>query len=362
MQLAYGGVEFVPHPGYPEPNYFSGTNSRAFYRAYITGAHNHIAKMEILLNDSLTHTLNTPFQPGGTSEEGGTLGGVIPVQEIAVMFDSFYFSNGTSSIQVKCRVLAETQPGGAQQWFEHSYTVEAKNKNAIFSLQELEDGTFPGGQAGAATEIRMNQISHPYSFTWQNGWNAVTFADKLLGVNAVSVSAHANSVFFEDGVRPHNCPNGHIYALAADGSPSVQFMRNSAINYPWPPFNLPSNPSFNIVAHFSCDTTQGPIGGYSMYLYPYWNGYGEFLENQAFMGFNRVILVIHLLNLSSVFWGSLNNGKDIENARIDMMSGSAGSTYPITSSEILGDQYARFRRVYNPGNSTLLWWRAIPLP
>lgn len=356
------GVDFMPHPGYAAPGYFSGTNARAFYRAYVTSPHNHIAKMEILLNDIPTQTLSTPFVPGWGGEEGGTLGGLIPVQEIAVMFDSFYFANGSSTITVKCRVLAETQPGGAQQWFEHSYSAPSKNKAAIFSLQELEDGSTPGGQGGAATEIRMNMIGYPYSFTWANGWTGATFESMLLqDINTVCYVGHSNQLNIENGVRPHNHPQDDIYAMTADGTPSVEAMRVAAIDYPWPPFNPSGKPAFNIVAHFSCRTIS-TIGAYSTYLYPFWNGYNMFLEDQSFMGFKVGVYLADYLALASEYWGALNGGYRAETARLIMMNSPAGMHYGLSDSEILGDDDSRFRRVYYPGSSSLLWWRSIPMP
>jgi hypothetical protein len=50
VAIANAGANFIPHPGYPAPNYFSGTNSRAFYRVQVTAPHNHIAVVELYLN------------------------------------------------------------------------------------------------------------------------------------------------------------------------------------------------------------------------------------------------------------------------------------------------------------------------
>jgi hypothetical protein len=62
--LSCAGVSFVAHPGYPNPTHFSGTNSRAFYRATVTYPHNHISKFELLLNGNPTLVLDTPYIPG----------------------------------------------------------------------------------------------------------------------------------------------------------------------------------------------------------------------------------------------------------------------------------------------------------
>lgn len=363
--LSIAGIEFFPHYGYPSPVYFSGTNSRAFYRVQVTAPHNHIAKLEIYLNNMPTLVLNTPVLPGGGGGgEPGQGTGLIPVQEGAVMFDSFYYSLGTQSITVKCRVLAESHPGGTQEWFEHTYSAPAKNKAAIFSLPEFEDENgmyYPGAAGGGRTKAQLDIIQYPATTTWNQGWTHTTLRDRLLeGVNAFCFVGHGTP----QDIRDPN--NGIIYLskfdiLGEPVTPSIQQMREEAIEYPWPPFNSSGHPAINIAAFFSCDAISS-VNNFSLILYPFWNGYGQFLENQAVMGFSVGVQTVDTNALADTFWGELRRGKRAEPARAAMMNTEAGSHYNPGDSQILGDPHATLRRVYFPGPAMSLWWRPIPMP
>lgn len=268
VSLSYAGIEFFPHYGYPSPVYFSGTNARAFYRAQVTPPHNHIARFDLYLNDFPTLVLNTPVVPGaGGGGEPGQSTGLIPVQEGAVMFDSFYYAYPTESITVKCRVLAETHPGGAQQWFEHTYTAPSKNKAAIFSLFEFEDASgpfYPDSRGGYATQFELSHnFFYPSISEWDSGWTHENFRAALLqGTNVLFYNGHSfNGNSFYDG---QSTP-GMIYVpkfLYNPGypplsvSPSVEQMREDAISYPWPPFNSSGHPAINIAFFISCRSVQ----------------------------------------------------------------------------------------------------------
>lgn len=376
VSLSYSGIEFFPHYGYPSPVYFSGTNARAFYRAQITAPHNHIAKFELYLNDLPTLVLNTPVVPGGGGGgEPGQGTGLIPVQEGAVMFDSFYYSFPLEAVTVKCRVLAETHPGGTQQWFEHTYTAPAKNKAAIFSMNEWEvqSGPYwPDSVGGYATKMQLQEILYPNTTTWKVGWNDNDFRNELLnGTNVLFYHGHSTSLRIRDGT-PHNEETGKIWLPKFEynpgqppfpRSPSIEQMREDAIAYPWPPFNASGHPALNIAFFISCETIQD-VNQFTYTLYPYYNGYGKYLENQAFLGWRIKPKEWHAEAMATVFWMEMRSGKDIESARRAMMdSPIALLNYNGSDTDVVGDDFTKLRRVYNPSPApTLLWWRPIPMP
>ncbi len=288
------------------------------------------------------------------------------------MFDSFFYSYPTESVTVKCRVLAETHPGGAQQWFEHTYSAPTRNKAALFSLNELEvpgEPEWPGSTGGASTYHQLLQLQYPRSYEYSAGWTHQLLRDRLLeGVNVFCYVGHSNPDSFFDGVPvPNDSPiylskyQSNLPDPPIELTPSIQQMREDAISYPWPPFNTSGHPSINIAAFFSCRIF-GAINNYTYLLYPFYNGYGYFLENQAVMGFTVEVKLHHYSELANKFWLELRSGKSIGVARALMMATSAGQFYNLSDSQILGDDYAKLIRVYSPQPSASLWWRSIPMP
>jgi hypothetical protein len=52
--------------------------------------------------------------------------------------------------------------------------------------------------------------------------------------------------------------------------------------FPYPPFNTTANPPIDLVVFDSCLT--GSNDHFLTWLYPYFNGYGGYLEDQAIAG------------------------------------------------------------------------------
>lgn len=374
------GVNFVAHPGYPAPNYFSGTNSRGFYRASITYPHNHIAKFELYLNDQLTLALNTPVVPGlpGGGEEPGTLPGLVPIQEGAVMFDSFYYAFPNSTITVKCKVYAETHPGGSGQWFEDSYTVSVANKGALFGINDLENS---GGGAGAlAADSRLSVIGFPKTRTYHWGWTgSYDFPLHVNNSNLVYYAGHGTPTTIYDGVQSVQNDWGYwcgipIYARQMDGTPSVQAVISAKMGSGLPPFNSGSYgacPPVNIAVHMAChaENPNLPAGNtyFSSYFLPYWNGYGGYCENQGFLGWTIGTPVLDYYWLTTYLMDELIAGEKLEVARLRMivnmnLNATKHLEYDQSYAFVDQDVNTTLRRVYDPGSSIKRWWRPIDLP
>jgi hypothetical protein len=234
---------------------------------------------------------------------------LVPVQEGAIMFDSHHFANNGGTLTVTCRVTVQTIPGGAPVIYTNTYSAPAKNKAAIFNTYDVES-TF-GGDSALTTSFQLNSINYPNSMTAYSGWTAANFEARLAeDVNIVAYDGHGGPLNIRDGLLPPN--NGKIWALTADGTPSIQQMREALIpNGPWPPFNSPANPSFNLFTNLSCLTTSGSVSNFLIALYPMWNGYGKFCEDQAYFGFNVTTCSGEGRAMATGLYGALKTGKTI---------------------------------------------------
>jgi hypothetical protein len=285
------------------------------------------------------------------------MGGLVPVQEGAIMFDSHHFANSGGALTVTCRVTVQTIPGGSPVIYTNTYSAPAKNKAAIFNTYDVESAF--GGDSALTTSFQLNSINYANSMTAYSGWTASTFQSRLgEDVNVVAYDGHGSSLNIRDGVLPPG--NGKIWAMTADGTPSIQQMREAAIpNSPWPPFNTPANPSFNLFTNLSCCTTSGSVSNFLVTLYPMWNGYGKLLEDQAYMGFNVTTLIGESRAMATHLYGKLKVGDTIASATAFMIAQPDVTDYTY---QILGDGEARLKRVYYPGNNASLFWRPILMP
>ncbi|HRK20815.1 MAG TPA: hypothetical protein PLX06_03360 [Fimbriimonadaceae bacterium] len=379
--IEIAGVDFTPHPGFAAPNYFSGTNARAFYRAQVTSPHLHISKFEIYLNNFATLTLNTPYTPGmpGGGEEPGTLGGVMFEQEGAVMFDSFYYSYPNDSVVVKCRVYAESVPGVSGSWFEHEYSAPAKNRAALFGINDLEVTQPPLNLTGAAGMFAASHslaaIAYPKSLTYNWGWNHSIFFDRTgEDVNVVFYAGHGTPDAIYDGQQAtqneFGCSIGiPIYAYYNIPNPSIEADRTWHIGTGLPPYNSTGKPQFNLALHMTCNSFGSPNlpsgeSYFSRYFYPYWNAYGGFCENQGFLGWSLTLDVRDYYALSTLLVDELAQGEKLAVAMQVMIAGAPNShhNYAIGDALIDQDGNTTLRRVYDPNSSLKRWWRPIDMP
>lgn len=371
---ARAGVDFVPHPGYSTPLYFSGTNARAFYRASVTSPHNHIKTIKLELNDIETLSKTTPaMQTGG--EEGGGMMALIPVQDIAIMFDSrAYKLANNGNIVVKCKVYAETVVAGGSvggQWYDHTYTVPVKNRAALFALDSLENK--PECAGGAAALQRLSNF--PATLTANQGWTYSTFSNKIAeDCNVVFYAGHSTLTAIFDGQHltpePSSWLGAPIYAWATgtgSGTPSVEAMRFSQIgDVVWfPPYNMTARPAINFAVHMSCSTvTSGGASKFATYLYPYWNEYDQLVEDQVYLGWKVPVMTEDYQQLSDLLFLDLIDGDTAEVAArdtIESATNTAGSYVP-ADFKAVGDKDARLICVYNPGNTAKVPYRGIDMP
>lgn len=359
--ISLAGIAITPHPGYPKPNYFSGTNSRAFFRAVGTAPHVHIQKIEIYLNDIKTVSDHYPPPP--------TQGEVDPAAEAAIMFDSHYFSYSTSGIlpiRVKCVVEAVTATGQVET-FEEEYEnpIPARNSAALLSLEDIEAAASPVG----IVHSQLHSIGYPDTMTYSWGWTHSTFRSKMDGSNFLFYAGHGNPTNISDGQRKFTV-DGYFWqgdSIFANedvdpSNPHILGMRVDQVGFDQlPPFNSSGKPPLNLAIQFACNALF-PNGTtpFVSYLFPATNGYGTFLENQAFLSWDMNVPVsdLGLLAQEVSFW--LKRGFDIEFAKQKMEQ--VNLTLFLEKSFIKGDGSSRLRQVYDPGSSVKRFWRPISLP
>jgi hypothetical protein len=359
--LAQAGIDFVPHPGYDVPLYFSGTNSRAFYRASVSPPHNHIAVFELYLNDILTLQLNTPCVPGPRNP-------YLAVQEGAVMFDSFYFAYPLSTITVKCRVKAETYPGGSSEWFEHTYSAPSKNAAALFGYWQTEGMT--GGNTVAVATAKLGEVQYPCIGITYYGWTFDNYASLIAeNRNVVHHHSHGNALGVTDGCAIWSDPEGiwygnDIWGRQEDGWPSIEAMRIQQMGSGLPPYNSTQKPPINLAVHMSCLNVVGNESTCVTFLYPYSNTFVNYSENQSFISWRIKVKIADTAELTEHLFEALVSGlKAIETAQYMIDNAPTNNyIYEHDDAHAVADGEARLRRVYDPTSALLRWWRPIALP
>jgi hypothetical protein len=307
------------------------------------------------------------------------MSGVVPVQETAVMFDSFYYAYPTTSITVKCRVLVERRVPGSPtqpQWLEHTYSAPAYNKAASFGLDYLEEPPNPSYTLRQGATVHNNilgSINYPRSLTRNLGWTYSSAMNPKVGdnTNVFFYAGHSSPDWLTDGQHLTMTGSGwhgaYIWANATGGSPNLSAMRIAHVGQgsTYPPFNS-GTPAINIATLLSCDSVLGGISNFDSLLYPFFNGYGKLLETQCFVGFSSACYLDTYATLSNVYTHALVDGKTTGEAVAEVQGWiNTQYTAPLSNMRIHGlfDAATRLTRVYEGGGTAnLRWWRTIPMP
>jgi hypothetical protein len=357
--ICRAGVDFTPHPGYPAPNYFSGTNARAFYSAMPTFPDDHFDEGILLLNDEeVIHRYYVP--PPGTTVANG--------DSMAVMFDSNHFEHLTD-VEVKMKVRI------GSQWYEHTYSAPAKNKAVLMGLDYL-DGSSNVSYWGCRTARDWLTNTGYENLIRYDLWTPGDLAYEINeDVNYFMFAGHGNAATIWSGEHitqnpPGNWFGNEVYAEPSNNLPNILDMLESKMGniHPSPPYNDTGRPPFNVVFLLTCDAAMG--NDFMSFLYPYINEHGGFLENQAVCGFTEKVDLLHYQFLSDKFHASLVAGFSAQESLFRMVAKANesgyvtfdGGIYDQSVVRVIGDDWATIKNVYNPGHRLVTWHKEIPIP
>lgn len=356
-----GRRDFTKHPGHPLPNYFAGTNARAFFSAQVGGGTQHISDMEFLIGGTTVYSETFPIL--------GTAPHYIYNPEVlhAEMFDSTHLPSG-QNIQVKLRVKADGI------WYEDSYAAIAKNAVAVFEHPDTFDF------AGEVVDNLFGQsnISVVGVFD-QSEWTREDYFTTLTGANHSLVFSHGNNDHIRAGV----------YA-PEDGKPMrvshfLDTMVN-AIGTGSPPYNSTGLPPINMLVFHSCRT--GWQTDYVEALYPNANAFAPYYtENQCWWAYKRQLFVSNLSEYAEAVSSLLLEGYSAEYARAVLCDEEYASSHDLRVSEcgpscqtncevhdqagryvqlddivLMGDKKTRVKFVYTGTNFLQGWHRQVAMP
>ncbi len=350
--LSWAGITFTPHPGYSAPLYFSGTNARASYKCMVTNPDLHVEATQVLINGELLTSDTYPIM--------GFPPHYMYINEVTIpiMFDSKYFSSGTT-VTIKMRAKA----GGT--WYEDTYSAPAKNYTRAMGRDEWENAV--GGNGATTVHNKVTAIGHNCTLVDWDGWSANTVQSMQDWGTTMYFNTHGLVDLF-------SADNGDlIYPSSTYGNPNVLAWRQSVMGTsgPLPPFNTTGNPPVDLVVFDTCLT--GSNDHFLTWLFPYYNGYGGLYEDQAIAGWTVSTYVTNAGLLATLLWNKLITEETIGRSRDDMIdkarniygvkvtpSGEMDRTIEDGDFVVYGDQYMRYAGVYTGTNSIhTAWWRRL---
>jgi hypothetical protein len=353
-----GAASFVNYPSFSTPMYFSSTHCRANMKATI-GPMERIAGAELYLNGIKVDSIGVdvgiweanPFQIVGPG---------LAKAELAAMFDSSHFPNGsTVEMSMKC-ILVPLNPDGTfgapftQTSQSRGVTFFAPAKNSAIS----HDWATTGGVSAAmncftATGYAKTSISG-------SGWSDASYLAELEGRTVTVVGSHGS------------CP---MPELTRFGTPigtgvtcfDVESTRVSQMGSGYIAQNSTMQPPIYFTFHSACHTATNNnfIRGH----YPYINSYnGASCEDGAFTGFAGLFLGTSLWQgktyseiITGEFLKRLSEGWTVGKIRDWMIEQAQGHVMPywkamdgdaeisILNFKAWGDQFTRLKGAYVPG-------------
>lgn len=165
-------------------------------------------------------------------------------------------------------------------------------------------------------------------------------------------------------------PPSKIYPTAIHGTPDVDTWRVASVGYLGlpPPFNSSGKPLINLAVFDSCET--GSTDDFNTILYPQFNGYVYFTENQSMAGWAVKTYVADAETLADLLWGFLTGGETIgwagdkmiyEAAILDVQVVDGAQVREVQAGDFkyYADRYTRIRDVYTGTDTDSGWWRQL---
>lgn len=280
-QAQWANGIYIPGPGAPMPNYWSGTNCRASGWAQVGGP---IYSAELFLNGELVNE----WDIGNPIEEEAPW-----TMILEAMFDSSHFANGTP-VEVTFRVL--TYMG----WQEGSSELDPIVKNKLMMFEHPDSGIDPD----AAPLVASLMSGKNYFLHLVNGgaWSEGDYFASLDGSNAVLYAGHGS-------------PASHQAGTLTDSMTPAEYetARISHKGSGIPPFNTGA-PPVNFCHLLACNC--GDTNAFATVCYPYYMAWGgPWMENQALMAYKVYIPEKQLSEHAALIWNKLAEGQTARHTR-----------------------------------------------
>ena len=381
------GAPTVTFPPQSQPNYFSGTNARAQYGVNTAGFNDcWIDEFELWVGGYriVAKSRPRPTIPPAIRRD---------TEAAVVMFDSNFFPNG-SSIEVKCRAKVNGS------WYESSYTAPARNRAICFGMNDIDNVgiTVPGEPPVPAQQSARSANDWLTAANWDTEkrtdlWNVAAFESEIgQNRNVVFYSGHGwyaaasgsmpEIMNIYDGTQQPPVLDGTlggnpIYPAWWMYTPDVFTMRESQVG-PGTPGLLPpfSDGAIPINLAFLLCCKVGKTNAFETFLYPYYDGYGNYLQNKAVLGFVSGVLIKHFGWITNIIFEHLADGYSIFEAREKWINyANTGDNpdnwlymyednddeviYERASVPIYGDEFTNIKGVYSTTGRIISWFKVI---
>lgn len=355
----------------PMPYIFSGTACRASGQLGPATEEGIPIWMELYLNDERVARWDAGddalaalgFGPDNAAH--GPLEFSLPSipRSLAVIFDSTQFVDGAT---VTVRFEAQTGVG------HFSASGQAIVKNRIL-LAEHPD--MSGAIAVAGDLDHYPTFGQTYMY---GAWTPRQFGNNLSGASVVFAATHGNPTSFaagkkwQDGSVSHSTfvgpygDDGHVVRHPEwENYIGVEPYRSPQMGSGYPPFNSTQNPPITLAFISACET--GKQQDFIRFCLPYMNGYGKWLEDQAYTGFTTFQYVDDQEEIARTFFAALVTGKTIQKTRLALaqhtppfiVSDTLEGEERVLSAEdvaIYGDTTTRLESVYTADHREPVGW------
>lgn len=235
----------------------------------------------------------------------------------------------------------------------------------------------------------MENLNYDFLLDDSATWSQFSIVNAIGDAAVYYEGAHGNSFTHYTGVNPTElfwCDEDNRVGVGEPDSFSYELARALRNGSGYPPFNITQHPpvTFAMMCHCSSGFTPPDDSMFLHYfktpLVPYYDGYGQFVKDQAVVTWGGTIFVSESQNQVYWFFSKLRLGKTVSFARDQFLALNVpGNPHPVNvkppdgtkhlasqpiDCKIYGDFYTRIKGVYT-GNDLLpssIWWRPLPLP
>lgn len=351
-QMSGPGI-FIPNGNQTMPHYFSGTACRASativpYQApgpyvYVTSATLYVNNVPV---DTYQYVTGEPY-PMSVS--------------LAAMFDSTVFTH-LSTVTVK-----------AEYW--DSRGVRRENSASTVSKNSVLMPAYPEPEFEAGRDLAASNFSFLHQVPLSGEWTPSTFVSSMNGSSSVFVVTHGTPSDFWCGKvwtdeqeiehRTSVLPYGNDQNYAILGHPEwikscgVEPYRVTQMGTGYPPYNDTTAPPIALAFVASCGT--GANQDFIRFCHPYMNGYGMWLEDQAWTGFYCSILVAEIEELSDLASKFFAEGDTVARVRVKLIQEKFTDRdekeyLEESDMPIYGDDCTRLTSVYTGDNTPPQGW------
>lgn len=282
---------------------------------------------------------------------------------LSVAFDSTHFNNG-DFVFVKFKVVDVVY--GILPTVKESAPGVARVHNMAYGFEHHDANAEPNSHGGVLATAAFEAMNYQKEEHFADSWVVPTVESNSYDAAALYFNSHCSGSFLYMDDNTALFPS------------DVLAWRNTINGTGLPPFNSTGLPFTSFVL---LDVCSGAADGrFNKWFWPYYRGDfpGTPCINQALFGYSDLTYWNDRVNMASLYWPMLEEGRTVVEMRNWLVTACAGywnefapkkyvkitpaarSVLNITDCPIWGDPYARLKGVYT-GNTTwpVGWYRAL---